>query len=431
MFYERIKSNKTTLRSQCYDKKSREVTEMVKLNPSRREFERRSETIREKMQIQGLDALYLTNPSRIRYFTNCASIFFSRPFGLLLLVDESMTMITPRIEEPQIVSILETELFGIDEVVGYWEYPGTPHPLDTIAEVFEKNHLTSKTVGIDGSILPDVVGVTEEISIQEKLPVQFIPAKQLVDDMRLTKSAEEIKLIKEAAKWSNLAHTFLQDFIRPDISELEISSKATHHATTFMLKTLGEAYKSYELHWYSVYTRFKAGSRTAFGHGCLANRKVKIGDNIETTAEGHVGGYFNHLERTMFMGKPSEKQQRHFEIMLKAQTAAMEVCGPGVKCSDVHKAAMREIKNAGLDIENVVHHRSGHGMGLVKIEPPFLVDGNEQVLQTGMVFTVEPGIYIADLGGFRHCDTIIVTEDGWENADYYPRDLESLTIRNY
>lgn len=402
---------------------------MVKIYPSNREFERRSETIREKMQIQGLDALYLTDPSRIRYFTNCSSIFLSRPFGLLILVDGTTIMVSPRIEETQILSILETELYGIDDVVTYWEYPGTPHPIDTITEVFTKNRLMGKKVGIDGSILPNVVGVTEDISVQEKIPVKFSSANQLVDDMRLIKSSEEVDLIIEAGKWSNLAHTFLQDFIQPDVSEIEISSKATHHATTFMLKTLGEAYKSYELHWYSVFTRFKAGSRTAFAHGCLANRKVKMGDNIETTGEAHVGGYFNHLERTMFMGDPSEKQRKYFEIMLKAQTAAMKACKPGVLCGDVHKAAMREIKDAGLDIETVVHHRSGHGMGLVKIEPPFLVNENTQRLQPGMVFTVEPGIYIDGLGGFRHCDTIIITEDGFENADYYPRDIESLTIK--
>jgi Xaa-Pro aminopeptidase len=402
---------------------------MVKITVSRREYERRFQTVMEKMRSTRLDALYLTNPKRIQYFTGCSSIFFSRPFGLLLLLDGTTTLIVPKIEEPQILKILKTELYGIDEVISYWEYPGTPHPLDTIAEVFKKSRLSGKKVGIDGSALADVVGVAD-ISIQEKLPnVKFVLAKKLVDDMRLIKSPEEIELIKEAAKWSNLAHAFLYEFIKPGISEIEISSKATHYATTVMLKTLGEEYKSYELNWYSAWARFKAGPRTAFGHGCLSNRKVKIGDNILTSAEGLVGGYANHLERTMIMGEPSDKQKKFFEIMLKAQTAAIETCKPRVKCCDAHKAAMKVIKDAGLNVEVVVHHRSGHGIGLDEVEPPFLVDGNEEVLQPGMVFTVEPGIYIDGLGGFRHCDTIIITEDGWEDADYYPRDIESLTIR--
>jgi len=402
---------------------------VVKITVSRKEYERRRQTLMEKMRNTGLDALYLTTPKRIQYLTGCSSTFFYRPFGLLILLDGTTTLIVPRIEEPQILKILKTELYGIDDVVSYWEYPGTPHPLDTIAEVFKKSRLSGKKVGIDGSALPDIVGVID-ISIQEKLPdVKFVPAKKLVDDMRIIKSPEEIELIKEAAKWANLAHTFLHEFIQPGVSEIEISSKATHYATTVMLKTIGEEYKSYELNWYSAWARFKAGPRTAFGHGCLSNRKVRIGDNIETAAEGLIGGYANHLERTMFMGEPNDKQRRYFEIMLKAQTAAIESCRPGVKCCDVHKAAMKVIKDAGLNVEAVVHHRTGHGMGLEDVEPPFLVDGNEEILRPGMVFTVEPGIYIDGLGGFRHCDTIIVTEDGWESADYYPKDIESLTIR--
>ena len=160
------------------------------------------------------------------------------------------------------------------------------------------------------------------------------------------------------------------------------------------------------------------------------NRKVQIGDSIETAASATVGGYSNHLERTMFMGEPNEKQKKYFDIMLRGQNAAIESCKPGAKCSEVYKAAIDVFKNAGLDVDRVVQHRIGHGMGLDDCEPPTLVNGSEERLKVGMVFTIEPGIYIDGYAGFRHCDTIIVTAEGCEDADYYPRDIESLTIRN-
>jgi Xaa-Pro aminopeptidase len=403
---------------------------MVKMNISRSEYERRSQTLKEQMRKAQMDALYLSNPNRIFYMTGCPYIMLvgmSRPFGLLFTAEGSKTLILPRIEEEQ---ALKDKSPAVDEIVSYWEYPGTPHVYETIVDVFKRNRLVDKKVGIDGSVVPNVVGITDP-PIQQYLPdVKFFPGKMLIDEMRVTKSADEIELIKEAAKWSNLAHTYLQEFIRPGISEIEISSKATHYATIVMLKTLGPDYVSKALHWYSAWARFKAGIRTSYPHGLLVNRKVQIGDSIETAASATVGGYSNHLERTMFMGEPNEKQKKYFDIMLRGQNAAIESCKPGAKCSEVYKAAIDVFKNAGLDVDRVVQHRIGHGMGLDDCEPPTLVNGSEERLKVGMVFTIEPGIYIDGYAGFRHCDTIIVTAEGCEDADYYPRDIESLTIRN-
>jgi len=402
---------------------------MVKTDISHGEYEQRSKILMERMRKAQIDALYLSNPNRIFYVTGCPYIMITgmaRPFGLLFTAEGSKTLILPALEAQQ---VLKDKPSGVEEIVSYWEYPGTPHVYDTIVDVFKKNRLLDKKVGIDGSALPDIVGVTDQ-PIQKCLPnVKFVPSKMLIDEMRVTKSAEEIELIKEAAKWSNLAHTYLQEFIRPSVSEIEVSSKATHQATTVMLKTLGPGFMTKALRWYSAWARFKAGVRTSYPHGLLVNRKVRIGDNIETAASATVGGYSNHMERTMFMGEPTEKQKKYFDIALRAQNAAIESCKPGVKCSDVYKAAIDVFKDAGLNVEQVVQHRVGHGMGLDDSEPPTLVDGNEEPLRVGMVFTVEPGIYIDGYAGFRHCDTIIITEDGCEDADYYPRDIESLIIR--
>jgi Xaa-Pro aminopeptidase len=128
----------------------------------------------------------------------------------------------------------------------------------------------------------------------------------------------------------------------------------------------------------------------------------------------------------MIVGTPSPKQKRHFEVMMKAQEAAFKAIRPGVKCSDVDRAALGEFKKASL--MQLVRHHTGHGLGLDGHEPPWLDIGNQEPLRTGMIVSCEPGIYEVGFGGFRHSDTVLVTENGAEIVTYYPRGIEQLTI---
>ena len=128
----------------------------------------------------------------------------------------------------------------------------------------------------------------------------------------------------------------------------------------------------------------------------------------------------------MIVGPASGEQQRFFEHMKATQEVAFEALRPGARCSDVDQAVRRYYEQHGL--MPYWKHHSGHGIGLRYHEGPFLDSGDQTVLQPGMVLTVEPGLYVAGLGGFRHSDTVVITEDGLELITYYPRDLESLTI---
>ncbi len=112
--------------------------------------------------------------------------------------------------------------------------------------------------------------------------------------------------------------------------------------------------------------------------------------------------------------------------MVEVQRVAFENIRPGVKCSDVDRAVRRFFKEKGL--LDYWRHHTGHGIGLEYHEAPFFDIGDNRELKPGMVMTVEPGIYVKGLGGFRHSDTVVVVEDGIEIITNYPRDLESLTI---
>lgn len=398
---------------------------MVLLRISKQEHLERIEKTRRELSRRKLDALYLSNPARIFYLTGYPFIVGARPFGLLIPQNHDPTLIVPRLEETH---IRDRRPVNFSDIVTYWEYPGKPEPIEVIANTFKQKGLETKRIGFDSLALPDVSGCTT-MSLPEKLPdASLIPSKDIVDKARLTKSEQELQLFREAVKWANLAHTFLQEFIEPGLSEIEVSARATYHATMAMLKTLGPEYEPLGLVWYPAWARFKAGPRTAYTHGLLANRKVKANDPVETSAEGMVGGYSNHLERTMYVGKPNSKFRRYFSVMMKMHDNAISACKPGVKCSDVHKEALKVVKEAGLDPSKMIHHRSGHGMGVEHFEAPYLVDGDNTILAPGMVFTIEPGLCVDGYSCFRHCDTVVITQDGCEVIDYYPRELEQLTI---
>jgi Xaa-Pro dipeptidase len=156
------------------------------------------------------------------------------------------------------------------------------------------------------------------------------------------------------------------------------------------------------------------------------NVTFMAGDVLVTGAGTAMWGYHSELERTMIIGPPDDVQRRFFEHTKAVQEVAFEALRPGAECSEVDRAVRRYYE--AHDLMPYWKHHSGHGIGLRYHEGPFLDSGDHTVLQPGMVLTVEPGLYVAGLGGFRHSDTAVITQDGLELITYYPRDLESLTI---
>jgi len=140
-----------------------------------------------------------------------------------------------------------------------------------------------------------------------------------------------------------------------------------------------------------------------------------------------VWGYNAELERAMIIGSPTDEMRRLFDHMLSAQQTAFDAFRPGVTCADVDRAVLHYFEANGL-LPYWKQH-VGHAIGLRNHEAPFLDVGDHTPVEPGMVFTIEPGIYAPEVGGFRHSDTVLVTPDGIEILTDYPSDIESLTIR--
>jgi Xaa-Pro aminopeptidase len=172
---------------------------------------------------------------------------------------------------------------------------------------------------------------------------------------------------------------------------------------------------------------FVGGRSTAMPHGFVKGHGIREGDVLVSGAAADIDGYHSELERTMIVGEPSREQERAFAAMLALQTRAIEVMGPGVTAAEVELDTVTLAEELG--VQDSLRHHVGHSIGLEGHEAPFLDRGDEAVLEPGMVFTVEPGVYIKELGGFRHSDTVVITEDGCRVMTSYPRELTELIIK--
>jgi Xaa-Pro dipeptidase len=388
------------------------------------EYKSRIERVRKVLARRKLAALYLTNTTSMLYLTGYSFIATERPLALIIPVDGKVTFMGPLLERNHIP--LKTRI--IEDIRTYLDYPGEKHPIDHFAEFLKDMGLAKKRIGIDNKAGASAMWGYQGPPIAKKLSeAEFVDLKDLVPSMRLTKSPSEITLMRESAQWANLAQTFLHEEIAEGLWDVEVALTASLKASSIMKKTLGPDYEPLRRSTpISAGFRGQIGEMSAVPHALATKRTIIKGDVVGTGATADVGGYSCELERTLIFGKPTAKQKRYFNVMVKAQEAAFNTLKLGARCSDVDRATSDVFKKAGLS--HLVLHHTGHGLGLEGHEPPFLDVGNEQPLQGGMIVSCEPGIYEFGYAGFRHSDTVLITEDGSEILTYYPRDLETLTI---
>lgn len=393
----------------------------TQLKISDAEYAQRNQRLLEYIDDLNVTGLVLYDPDYIKYYTGFAFIPTERPMAYVISRAGQRALFVPRLEleHAQSMSI-------IDRVAHYLEYPDLKHPQYVLLDLI-------KDMGIDGAIgadsdgYPWIFGYRGE-PLSQLTGSRVINCRAPIEDQMMVKSPAEIALLKESCKWGNLAHMLLQKYTEVGIGEVEVSQRASDEATLMMLETIGPIWRGNSA-WFTgamAGYRGQIGRNAAIPHALTSNIKFQAGDVLVTGASAAVWGYVSELERTMILGQPSDEQKRFFEHMLNLQTIAMQALEPGKPCSAVD----REVR-AYFDARDLMphwKHHSGHTIGLRYHEGPFLDIGDNTEIKAGMVFTVEPGLYVPELGGFRHSDTVLVTNDGAEMLTYYPRDLASLTI---
>ena len=368
-----------------------------------------------------LSGVVLFDSTYVLYYVGFAFIPTERPIALVLSAGGEAAMVVPRLEVEH-----AQQQPGVDRVEHYDEYPGDPRAEAALTRTLQALGIRGR-VGADYDGYPWILGYRGP-ALSELVDGEVVRVGALVEEQLAIKSEAEVALIRESVRWGNLAHALLQRYTRAGATETEVSARATHEATTAMLDAIGPIYRGQQ----PFFDGASAGYRGQIGRGstiphALANNVVfQPGDVLVTGAAAPVWGYLSELERTMVLGEPTADQERFFAHMKAAQEVAFDAIRPGARCADVDRAVRTYYERH--DLMPYWRHHTGHAIGLRYHEGPFLDTGDATRVEPGMVFTVEPGIYVPGLGGFRHSDTVLVTGDGIEQLTYYPRDLEALTI---
>ena len=385
------------------------------------EYKERTARLTEYLNEQELAGVVLFDPYHVLYFVGFAFVPTERPMAFLLNADGEGGMLVPRLEREHAQANAL-----VNHVADYPEYPGEAHPMESLQALLQEMGIRNR-FGADHDGYPWILGYRGP-SLTELTGSTPEQVTGVVEDLMAIKSAAEVELIRESSKWGNLAHTLLQRYTRPGLTEVAVSQRATNEATLAMLDAIGPIYRAQNpfFEGASAGYRGQIGRNAAIPHALTANITFQAGDVLVTGATAPVWGYLSELERTMVIGEPSTEQRRMFEHMVALQDIAFEAIAPGARCSDVDRAVRAYYDEH--DLWDYWKHHVGHAIGLRYHEGPFLDLGDDTEIRPGMVFTVEPGLYAAGLGGFRHSDTVAVTEDGLDFLTYYPRDLESLTL---
>lgn len=391
----------------------------MRLSISNQEILERQEKFWSNLEQQGIDCAILFSPTDIFYLTGFHFHPTERPITFFIDPYQKTHLFVPYLEEEH----AQDFSVNIHAVHSYPEYPGIKHPMEYLKQELTNAGFPGKTVGFDSMGYGSPAGYRGP-SIDQLIEVkEFKTIKDLVPELRSVKSTEEIELIKESSRWGNLAHRLLQKYSKPGLSELEITNRASTESTNAMIETLGPDYKPHGETAFALF-RGQVGKMSAYPHAVTQNAILKEGDTLVTASSASIWGYKSELERTMFVKEVSQEQEKYFTYMYEAQEVAFRHIKPGKPVSYVEEAVQEYFQEN--NVTHLTRHHTGHSIGLLFHESPFFDLGDNTIMKPGMVFTVEPGIYVKDLGGFRHSDTVLVTESGMEMLTYYPRDIESL-----
>jgi Xaa-Pro aminopeptidase len=396
------------------------VVTSIAISPE--EHRARCDELLERLQGDGLSGVVLFDPYYVLYYSGFAFVPTERPIALALGADGTRALVVPRLE----VEHAQAKA-TLDRVEHYDEYPGDPRSETALERTLAALGLTKGKIGADQDGYPWILGYRGP-TLSELSAATVVRVAPQIEEQMAIKSDAEIALIRESVRWGNLAHTLLQRYTRPGATETEVAARASNEATFAMLDAIGPIYRaqSFLESGASAGYRGQIGRNAAIPHALAGNIVFQQGDILVTGASAAVWGYLSELERTMVIGEPSAEQERLFVHMKALQETAFEAIRPGARCSEVDRAVRTYF--AQHDLFPHWRHHTGHAIGLRYHEGPFLDSGDSTEIRPRMVFTVEPGLYDPDHGGFRHSDTVLVTESGIEILTYYPRDLASLTL---
>ncbi len=335
-----------------------------------------------------IDGLLITSPHNRRYATN-----FTGTAGVALITNDAAYFITDFRYTGQ----------AEDQAEGYEVIQHSGSIIEEVAEITKKHGL--KALGFE----QDFVTYSEWMQYEEGLQLELVPVSNLLEELRMIKTESEISILKEAADIADAAFKHILDYLKPGVPEIEISNELE-----FFMRKCGASSSSFDI-------IVASGWRSALPHGVASEKVIESGDFVTLDYGALHKGYVSDITRTVAVGEPSKQLKEIYHIVLEAQLEAVEKIKPGMTGIEADAIARDLITEKGYG--EYFGHSLGHGIGLEVHEGPGLSPRSKGKLVPGMAVTVEPGIYLPQIGGVRIEDDILMTDSGNERLTHSTKEL--------
>ena len=377
---------------------------------SKEEIGRRTGLIAKYLNNEGIDGFLVFDSYNIFYTCGFYHVPTERPVVQFVHSSGKSLLFVPQMEEEEASKLLVN-----GDIKVYFEYPGKFNILDWILKEIKDTFSSVKNIALDKA------DYRAYKKIQDSM--EAVAVSDFIYDIRMIKSEEEISYLKKSAIYSDFIVDYGIHILQPGRSEMDLLSEMEKATVKKMLAELGEI----------IYVPggpagglLPSGRRTSLPHALPSAKIVQASDTVLLSCGANVKGYRTECERTCFVGEPAQEKIKAFEVMRKAQEMGISLMKPGITCADVDRQVLSYIRESGYG--QYIKHRTGHGKGLCEHEIPWVDEGDSTVLRPGMVLSSEPAIYMEGFSGFRHSDTVVVTNNEPLVLTQYTKKLEDLVV---
>lgn len=347
----------------------------------------RIEKVQQYLHTNNVDAMLIESPINRQYITG-----FTGTFGSVLITKDDAIFIT----DFRYIEQAHEQAKGFRVI----------EKRDTATEIYEQAKKSNiQTIAFE----EDLTSYKKYMTLSQYEEIKLVPVLGLIEDMRKIKTADELEKIKTAAQIADIAFDKILKDIKPGVSEKYICNKLERY-----LREAGATTSAFDM-------IIASGYRSALPHGVASDKLIEKGDMVTLDFGALYEGYRSDMTRTVAVCTPDVRLQEIYHIVNDALTIGINCIKDGVSCSYVDTKIRDYITKKGFGKE--FGHGAGHSFGLEIHESPFFSKSSDEQLQSGMAMTIEPGIYIPNLGGVRIEDDVIVTNSGCEVLTHSPKEL--------
>ncbi len=361
----------------------------------------RFDRLNASLRTSDLDAVILNPGPTLTYLSGLHFHLMERPVVFLFAKDQDPAIVLPELELQKVVSLpYKLQAFS---------YPENPSEWDAaFRKAVQALGLEGKRIGVE----PRQLRLLEFRHVKNGAPeAEYPDASDVLSGLRLKKDQAEVEAMRRAVKIAQDALEATIPFIKIGMTEQKLSSELVVQ----LLKHGSQP----EMPFSPIVS---GGPNSANPHASPTERKLQAGDLLVVDWGAAHEGYISDLTRTFAVGKVDAEYEKIHKIVQEANAAGRAAAKPGVPCANVDQAARDVIEKAGYGA--YFTHRTGHGIGMEGHEEPYMRGDNMQLLEPGMAFTVEPGIYLPGRSGVRIEDNVVITETGADVLSDMPREIQ-------